>query len=441
MENADWSAYLFMLVLLGLSAFFSASETAYSTANQMRLRAYAEAGNQKAAIALKIAENFDKTLYTVLVGNNIVNLSLSSLATVVATQIFGNAGAAIATGIITILVLTFGEVMPKSMAKDNAESLAIAVARPMRLMIILLTPVSWIFRQLKEITSRRGKDGRQPSMTEQELKYMVETIEEEGVLEEEESDLVQSALEFDDITAEEILTPRVDMVALDIGDPPEENLKIALDCHYSRLPVYRDNTDNIIGVVHKMDLLENRVEQGGRTLGEMMTPCMFVHRTLKMPDLLAKFQRSKSHLAIVTDDYGGTLGVVTLEDVLEQLVGDIWDESDEVVHDFAQVGENDYEISADLSISDFFEKIEYEPKGFESDFNTMGGWALEMLERIPQEGDSYRYDRFTVTVTQVEDQRIIKLRVHLDPEPAPEAKEKSGRKDKEKDKDKDKDKE
>ena len=427
METGDWSAFLWMVILLGLSAFFSASETAYSTANHLRLRSLAEEGNQKAALALKIAENFDKTLTTVLVGNNIVNLSLSSLATLVATKLLGDGGAALATGVITLLVLTFGEILPKGLAKDNAVALAVAVAKPMRALMIVLTPITWFFRKLKNLASRVQRDG-EPSMTEEELKYMVETIEEEGVLEQEESDLVQSALEFDDITAEEILTPRVDMVALDINDPPEENLKIALDCHYSRLPVYDDSTDDIIGVVHKMDLLENRVEKKGKTLREMMTPCLFVHRTMKMPSLLAKFQRSKSHLAIVTDDYGGTLGVVTLEDVMEQLVGDIWDESDEVVHDFVRTGDGEYAISADLSISDFFEKIGYEPKGFDSDFNTMGGWALEMLGRIPQEGDSYQYDRFTVTVGKVEDQRILNLVVRLAPEAPPESKEKSSRK-------------
>jgi CBS domain containing-hemolysin-like protein len=269
--------------------------------------------------------------------------------------------------------------------------------------------------------TRRDEDGEEdtPTMTEEELKYMIEAIEEEGVLEEQESELVQSALDFDEITAQEILTPRVDVEALDITEEREAILKKVTELHYSRLPVYQDTVDNIRGVVRSRDILEAALQEGGRVdLPALMTPCMYIHKTMKISQLLRMFQKNKAHLAVVADDYGGTLGIVTMEDVLEQLVGEIWDETDEVEDAVTRLDSSTVEVAGDENIYDFFEEIDCSTRNFESDFNTVAGWATEQLERIPEEGDSFVWNNLKVTVTEMDEARIIRLRVEKLPEDA-----------------------
>jgi putative hemolysin len=415
--------YVSMVVLLALSAFFSASETSYTSVNMIRIRNMAEEGNPKAAVAVRLVENYDRMLSTLLIGNNIVNIALSSLTTVAATKAFGDAGVAVATGAATLLVLTFGEILPKSWAKENSERLVLAVAMPLRVFVIVFYPLSTFFIWLKGIFRKKGENGEKaPSITEQELMYMLGTIQEEGVLEEQEKDLVKSALEFDETTVQEVLTPRVNLVALDKEEDREEIIRVATGKKFSRLPVYEGTIDNIVGVVQSREILKMAVAGEPIDLEKMMTPAMYVHRTMKISRLLGDFQRKKSHLAVVIDDYGGTLGIVTMEDLLEELVGEIWDEDDEVVHEMSQVGENTYEVSGDMNIQEFFDEIDYAPKGFESDFNTMNGWALEMLEHIPSVGESFTYDRLTVTVEEMDDQKVTKLLVkeNLPPQPQEE---------------------
>ena len=269
--------------------------------------------------------------------NNVVNMASASIATVVATAMFGASGAAVATVVMTVLVLIFGEILPKTLAKENSENIAMAAGGLLSFLIKLLSPIVFFFVKIKELALRLVKGpAAQPSVTEEELKYIVESIEQEGVLEEQESDLVQSALDFDEITAQEILTPRVDLVTLDVEDSIDEALKVVLDAHYSRIPVYRGTVDSIIGVLQVRDLLKAVVTGRQTRLDHLISDCIFVHKTMKISALLAEFKAKKLHLAVVTDDYGGTMGIVTMEDVLEQLVGDIWDESDEVRHDFVQ---------------------------------------------------------------------------------------------------------
>lgn len=406
----DSTAYIFLLVLLALSAFFSASETALSSASTLRLKSLAEDGSKKAKKALKHIEHYDKTLSTILVGNNVVNIASSSIATVIATEMFGSSGVGIATGITTLLVLTFGEILPKSYAKENAEQISLVAAGLLGFFVIILTPFTWFFIQLQSRVSRTGREeGRQPSITEQELKYFIEAIEEEGVLEEQESELVQSALEFDDITVQEILTPRVDIVALEINDDYDRIMSIMLDERYSRLPVYEKSLDNIKGIVQTIDVLEAIIRGSGAELADHMKSCLYIHKTMKLPRLLAEFQKSKNHIAIVTDDYGGTMGLVTLEDVLEQLVGDIWDESDEIETEMVHLDEHCYEVSADMNTGDFFSEIEFVPRDFDSDYNTLGGWVLEQFEHIPEVGESFEYENLRITVTEMDEQRVSKL--------------------------------
>lgn len=411
MDSIDLSTIIIVLALLGCSAFFSSAETAYSSFNLLRIRSMAEEGNKNAKTVVSIASRFDKMLCTILVGNNVVNIGLSSLATVIATNIFGSSGVAIATFAATLLILTFGEILPKSLAKEHSDKLVLVMAPAMKVLILLFTPVCAVFLYLKRMTSRGSQGEKPPTITEQELHYMLDTIGEEGVLEEQEKDLVQSALDFDETTVQEILTPRVNLVALDIEDTAQEIIAVVTGERYSRMPVYDGNIDNIIGLVQSRDVLEEVIKGKELCLRHLMADVMFIHRTMKISKLLGEFQREKCHLAVVIDDYGGTLGIVTMEDVLEELVGEIWDEDDEIITEIDELSENRYRVSGDMNIYEFFEAIDYEPKGFESSYNTMNGWALEKLEHIPEAGESFACGLLTVTVEQMDDQRVTLLLV------------------------------
>lgn len=420
MDSTGFGVYAAMAALVAFSAFFSASETSFTSVNMIRIRSMAEEGNQKAATAVKLVDNYDRMLSTILIGNNLVNIALSSLTTVIATKLFGDAGVALATGVTTLVILTFGEILPKSWAKENSERLVLLFAEPLRLCSLLLWPLSTFFIWLKGAFRRGGEEEKAPSFTEKELIYMASVGQEEGVLEEQEKDLVQSALEFDETTVQEVLTPRVNLVALDIEEEQPEILRVATGKKFSRIPVYEGTIDNIVGVVQSREILKRIIQGRPIRLKNLMTKATFVHRTMKISRLLAEFQRQKTHIAVVIDDYGGTLGIVTMEDLLEELVGEIWDEDEEIVTELARTGQDSWEVSGDMNIEEFFDGIDYTPKGFESDFNTMNGWALEMLEHIPQVGESFTYDRLAVTVKEMDDQRVTKLLVKLEPLPEEE---------------------
>jgi putative hemolysin len=414
--------YLALILLLAFSAFFSASEMAFSALNKIRLRNYAEEGNHSAKRALHISEQFDRALSTILVGNNVVNMASASIATVLATDLLGPSGAAIAAGVMTVLVLIFGEILPKTVAKENSEQIALGVSGLLLLLMKLLRPIVFIFAKIQESALKvMQSEHAQPSVTEEELLYIVESIEQEGVLEEQESDLVRSALEFDEIMVQEIITPRVDLVTLDVDSTIEEALDVVLDARFSRIPVYRGTVDNIIGVLQARDLLKAVVRKEEDCLAHLLTDCVYVHKTMKVSALLAELKAKKLHLAVVTDDYGGTLGIVTMEDVLEQLVGDIWDESDEVVDECVLTDENTYLVSGDMNVYELLENLEVDDRDFDSEYNTVGGWATEMLGHIPEAEEAFAYKNLRVTVLEIEDQRILSLRVEkLEPEEKPE---------------------
>ncbi len=416
MDSSDGIRYFLLLMLLLCSAFFSASETAFSSLNKIRLRKDAEEGDKKAKRTLAITEDFDRLLSTILVGNNVVNMASASIATVLATKIFGTGGAAVATAVMTVLVLIFGEILPKTLAKENSETIAKGVSVLIGLFLRVMRPVVWIFVKIKDVlVSLIHKAENKPSVTEEELKYIVESIEQEGVLEEQESELVQSALEFDEITVQEILTPRVDVLALNVDCPIEEAVKTVLEAHYSRIPVYRGTVDSIIGVLQVRDLLKAVVRGGATSLSHLLTDCVYVHKTMKISALLTMLKAKKLHLAVINDDYGGTMGIVTMEDVLEQLVGDIWDESDEVVHDLIKTAENQFIVSGDMNVFELLEELDVDDKDFDSDYNTAGGWAMEMLGHIPEPGEQYSYKNLLITVASVEEQRITSLSVECLP--------------------------
>ena len=425
----DWFSYILLVILIALSAFFSASETAYTTVNKIRLQNYVDAGSKKAKAALFIAENYDRTLTTILIGNNIVNIGASSIATLLFVKLFGPSGAAISTAVMTILILIFGEVLPKSFAKESSEKFALAFSRPLRILMTVFWPVVFLFIQLKKVAKHISpiKEEETPTVTEQELKFIVESIEDEGVLEKQESELVQHALEFDEKTVQEVLTPRVDMTTLDIEDDLQTNIGLVLTERFSRIPVCRGTSDRIIGILHTKDLLEALVRGDAIDLASMVQPAFFVYKTKKLSSLLADFKRNKTHVAIVTDDYGGTVGMVTMEDLLEELVGDIWDEDEEIIRDFVRIDSQHFLISGDLTIRELFDHLDLPFSNLESNHTSCGGWALEALGHIPQAGEAFQFKNLTFTIQEMDDQRVKKLSVYLDiqageEEPEPESK-------------------
>ena len=420
----DWFSYILLVILIALSAFFSASETAYTTVNKIRLQNYVDAGSKKAKTALFIAENYDRTLTTILIGNNIVNIGASSIATLLFVKLFGPSGAAISTAVMTILILIFGEVLPKSFAKESSEKFALAFSRPLRILMTLFWPVVFLFIQLKKVAKHISpiKEEETPTVTEQELKFIVESIEDEGVLEKQESELVQHALEFDEKTVQEVLTPRVDMTTLDIEDDLQTNIGLVLTERFSRIPVCRGTSDRIIGILHTKDLLEALVRGDALDLASMVQPAFFVYKTKKLSSLLADFKRNKTHVAIVTDDYGGTVGMVTMEDLLEELVGDIWDEDEEIIRDFVRIDSQHFLISGDLTIRELFDHLDLPFSNLESNHTSCGGWALEALGHIPQAGEAFQFKNMTLTIQEMDDQRVKKLSVYLAPQPEEEEK-------------------
>ncbi|MDD3192441.1 MAG: hemolysin family protein [Oscillospiraceae bacterium] len=423
MEDIGWQVYLGLVALLAGSAFFSASETAFATVNTIRLKNYADAGNKKAALALKIAEMYEKTLSSILIGNNLVNIAISSIVAVLFTTWMGSAGTWVSTAVVTVVVLIFGEILPKTFAKEHSEKVALRVCGVLLAIITLMTPVSFLFIKMQHGFINLFKSERkQPSVTEEELKYIIETIENEGVLGKEESSLVQSALDFDETPAEKIAIPRVDMVCVDLEDSIDEILGKIVPEHYSRIPVYEHSVDKIVGVLYLRDMFDEMVQHGKEALDvrRLMHPCVFVHRSMKIPAVLNVLQKQNQHMAIVTDDYGGTYGLVTMEDILEELVGEIYDESDEIPEGVTRVNEACFETAGEVDVDDLFEEIGYTPPDFDCDYHSVSGWVLEELEHIPEPMESFVRGRLKVTVLQVEEQRIGRVRLELLPEQADE---------------------
>ncbi len=410
-------SYILMVILICFSAFFSGSEISYASANQTRLKKAAENGGLAAKTAYYISTHFNRGLTMVLIGNNLVNIATASVGAVVAMQLLGPSGAAVSSVIVTIVLLIFGEIVPKIVAKERPENFATKVALPLRFMMFIIAPIISLITAVTSAVERFFSKGNQAhAVTQEELSSIIETADEEGVLDEEESELMQSALDFDNITAEEIITPRVDVEAVDIGDSYENICKEVMNTRRSRLPVYEGSIDNIIGVLVVKTFLKHAVANRNVDIHALLMPVCRVYKTMNLAALLSEMKASKIHMAVVTDEYGGTMGIVTMEDCLEQLVGDIWDESDEVVEECVQLDNSTYEVNGDMNIHEFFEMIGYDDRHFESEYTTVGGWAIENLECLPHVGDSFTFDNMIVTVREVDDLRILKLviEVHAD---------------------------
>ncbi len=405
--NPNFVYGIIIVICVILSAFFSCTETAFSCANRIRLKSYADNGNKRAVTALWVTDNFDKVITAILIGNNVVNLGCSSIATVLCMNLFGNSGAAIATGATTLLVLTFGEVIPKCFGKEVSDNIAIYTAGIMKFLVYALLPFVYLFTALKSMVLKLAhikKD--QPSVTEDELKYIIDSIEEEGILEEQEKDLVQSALDFDEKTALEILTPRVDVVLIDAEDDADTIKEIIFKERYSRIPVYEGSIDNIIGILQTRDYLEKLAECETPDIKELVTNAHFIYKSRKLSDILTDFKEKKLHMAIVTDEYGGMLGIVTMEDLLEEIVGEIWDEDEDEERTYTKLKDGRYIISGDMDLSDLFEIFEMNNDD-DIESISVGGFIVEQLGTIPTINESVEYKDIRITVKRVKNNRII----------------------------------
>ncbi len=412
MDSSILPNIIIIVILLVLSALFSSCETAFSSVNKIRLKNYAAKGNKKAEKALKIANSFENALTAILIGNNIVNILSTSISTVLFTQILGSGGVGAATVVMTVLVLVFGEITPKSFAKSHAEQCALAFAGSISVLIFILKPIIWLFQFIQRLFKPKTE---QPSVTEDELKYIIDEIQEQGVLEEQESDLVRSALEFDEITVDEILIPRVNVTAIEKNTPFEEIKNKFLDEMYSRIPVYEKNIDNIIGIITNKSFFR-LVNEKKEDISDIIQDVIHISDLKLISEALKEMQKNKMHMAVVMDQYGGTKGIVTLEDIIEELVGEIYDEEDEVIPNFVKTAENEFEISGELSINDMLENLKLPEEYIESSVNSVGGFVTELLGHIAQSGEVAEYGILKMTVISAEDQKIDKIRLEVFPE-------------------------
>ena len=391
-----------MVICLILSAYFSATETSFSSLNKTRLKVLADDGNKKAERALKLAENYDKLIFTILIGNNIVNIAMASIGTLLFIGIYGDVGATISTVVVTVVVLFFGEITPKSIAKDMPEKFAMFSAPFIRVWIWVLTPVNFLLSQWKKLVSRFFKTDDESKISHEELLLFMEDAEQDGGIDETEGELLRNALEFRDLTAAEILTHRIEIEAVDITDSHEDIAKVFTQSGFSRLLVYRDTIDQVVGVLHQKDFYVNG-KMTERPIAEIMTAPLFVYQHTKIRDILETLQLKKSHIAIVVDDFGGTLGIVTMEDILEELVGEIWDEHDEVEEDFEKLGEDLYRVDCSVSLEDFCEFFDVK---LESDSVSVGGWIMEYLNHIPVRDEKITVENLEITVSEVNAHRV-----------------------------------
>ena len=396
-----------MAVCVAMSAYFSATETAFSSLNKTRLKVLADDGNKRAALALRLAEDYDRLISTILIGNNIVNISVASIGTLLFVELCGDAGATISTVVVTVVVLIFGEITPKSIAKDMPERFAMFSAPFIRLWIWVLTPLNFLFSQWKRLVSHFVKTDNDAKMSHEELLLFMEDVEQDGSIDENEGELLRNALEFRELTAEEILTHRIELEAVDINDSHAEIAKAFTQSRFSRLLVYRDTIDQVVGVLHQKDFYING-SMTDQPIAEIMTEPLFVYQHTKIRDILKMLQHKKSHIAVVVDDFGGTLGIVTMEDILEELVGEIWDEHDEVEEDFKKLGENTYRVDCSVSLEDFMDFFDVK---LESDSVSVGGWVMEQLNRVPVKGESFTAQHLEITVSELSAYRVSAITV------------------------------
>lgn len=401
-----------LAVLILMSGYFSATETAFLSCNKTRLRTMAEKGNKRAALVNKLNESYDRLLSTILIGNNIVNLTAASIGTVLFVRLYGDIGATVSTAVMTVLVLIFGEITPKNVAKDCPEKFAMFSAPIIRVLIWIFTPLNFLFGLWKKLVSKVLRLESDSKMSQEELLMLVDEVREGGTIDSEEGDLLKNAIEFNDMRAEDILTHRVDLEAVDVESTKEEIAEVFTQSKFARLPVYEDSIDNIIGILNMKDFYDG-TGITEKSVREIMTKPLFVLKSEKIDELLKLLQETKSQMAVILDEYGGTLGIVTLEDILEELVGEIWDEHDEVTEEYLPIGENRWRVDCSVNLDDFCDFF-----GIETDSTTisLGGWVMEQLGKVPEAGDSFDFGCLSVSVFETDGQRVTFIDVEKKPE-------------------------
>jgi len=406
---------ILIVVLIVLSAFFSSCEIAYSSVNKIKLKKKVSDGNKEATKAMEIVNNYSEVLSTILVGNNLVNIAVSSLATMVAVAYLGEEmGSLLATIVATIIVLIFGEILPKTFANKFSLKLTLIYVKPFKICRVIFFPITFLVTKFVKLISKIWTPKNiEVSEIDEELNVITEELEEEGVIDEEDAELIISAIDFRDVTAHEIMIPRVDVFAIDIDDNQDDILKNEQIFRYSRVPVYEDTIDHVIGILNTTNLMKKILNGEQIDLRSMLTEPMYVHKTKHISNILTKFKATNQHLAIVADEFGGFMGILTIEDIVEELVGDIFDETDEVVLDYKELSENIYEVDGDMNIYDFFELVDYDDRDFESEYTTVGGWCTDILEKFPEVGDTFEFANFTVIITEVEGMRVGKIKVEV----------------------------
>ena len=405
---------IIILLCVVMSAYFSATETAFNTFNKIRVKNLAEKGNKRAARALKLSENYDTLISTILIGNNIVNILAASLATLYFTDLLKDGSAAqfattISTAVMTVLVLTFGEIAPKTIAKQTPDKFVLFATPVIHVLVVFFTPLSFIFKLLQNLLSKIFKSDEDQGMTEEELISIIEEATEEGDFDEEESTLIKSAIEFNELDVGDIFTPRIDITAVRSDISKDELEKVFTESGYSRIPIYDDDLDNIHGIVYYKDFFSD-AQNTSIPISEIVKPVMYVTKTQKINDVLKDLQEKQMHMAIVTDEYGSTAGIVTLEDILEEIVGEIWDEHDEIIEEIKEVGEGEYIVSGMANLEKLLDELDIDLDE-ELDAMTVNGWAMSILDRIPEEGDSFEELGLTVRVLKMNGRRIEDLHI------------------------------
>ena len=411
--GTDIVSWVIIICCIMMSAYFSATETAFSSLNRIRMKNMAEKGSKRAKLVLKLSENYDSLLSTILIGNNIVNITCTSLVTILCVKGFGeDVGATLSTVITTVVILVFGEVSPKSIAKESAETVAMLSAPLLRTFIYILSPANFLFRQWKKLLSCIFKSQDNKGITEEELLTIVQEAEADGGIDKEEGSLIRSAIEFNELEAIDILTPRVDVIGVSVALSKPEIGKVFAKTGYSRLPVYEKDMDNVVGILYHKDFY-NYVNNSDMTIREAVKPVLFTTKHKNISELLKELQVKHMHIAVIVDEFGCTVGILTLEDILEELVGEIWDEHDEVVREVEPLSENVYRVSGKTNVERLFESLGYEQ---EFDVQTVSGWIMELLERIPEAGDTVDYRNMHLTVESMKEKRVDTVRLEIRPE-------------------------
>lgn len=411
MDEGSRSMLFAVIILLLFAAYFAVAETAFASVSRNKIRVRLEKGEKQAQKAMRVLDNFDKAITTILIGTNIVHISASTLTTVIVTRTWGLSAVAVGTVVTTMVVFFAGEMLPKSIAKKYSERISLATASSLCFFMTVFSPISSVLTKIGQAASRRTKGEGEVSVTEDELYDIIEDMTDEGSLDTERGELMSSALQFADVTVETVLTARVDMAAIDINWDSARVLDFIRQQRHSRLPVYEDSVDHIIGVLQIRKYIKAWLRDREKTdLRSLLDDAYFVHRSMKIDELLSLMSAKKLNMAIVTDNYGGTLGIVTVEDILEELVGEIWDEDDVVEESFVPLGGCRYECDAELTVGDVFGRLDFEPEGLdELEHKLMGEWVYEQFDRIPEEGDSFFFEGLEVKVSKMRHNRIVKL--------------------------------